>query len=62
MDKCHSKGKPGMNLHKAFCRECDDFHLQWKMPCENNCEDGKFPVEPLGYTTCNKCNGRGYQK
>ena len=48
----------GMGLYDAWCKQCENFHPQWKYPC--NCEFGKIAVEPLGYKTCEICNGRGY--
>jgi hypothetical protein len=30
-----------------------------KIRCPNNCEDGRMPVDPLGYEQCKICNGHG---
>lgn len=59
-NKCIKEAKQGMLIYKVFCKECDIYHDQWKFPCEDNCENGKIPVNPLGYKLCDTCNGRGY--
>lgn len=28
-------------------------------PCPDDCEDGRVPVDPLGYTPCPTCKGHG---
>ena len=59
MTKCPYVGSPGQILVDSLCTDCDRYHPQWKFPCI--CENGKVPVDPLGYRLCDKCNGRGYQ-
>lgn len=60
MNKCKSEGEPGMLLYDVWCKECDCKHQQWKFPCDNNCENGKIAVDPLGYKICDRCYGREY--
>lgn len=57
-----SIGKAGMLLYHAHCTSCKQKHQQWFYPCDNDCEDGRIPVDPLGYTTCPVCRGRGYKR
>lgn len=57
-NKCSLEGHPEQILVNAFCIDCDTHHPQWKFPCV--CEDGKVPVEPIGYRLCHLCMGRHY--
>ncbi len=58
MSKCPLVGAAEQILVDAPCSDCDGYHLQWKYPCV--CEDGKVPVEPIGYRLCHHCMGRHY--
>ena len=54
-------GKQGMALYNKYCKDCKEFHYQWRYPCDNEkCEQGKVTVKPLGYSVCLKCMGREY--